>query len=65
MASKSSTKQHEEATTEEVPGSIILYTEEKMNTFHRDVKLSVLSLGHFISFSFVTKGLKGVNYVPS
>ena len=28
MASKSSTEQDEEATTEEVPGSIVIYTEE-------------------------------------
>ena len=55
MASKSSTKQDEEATTEEVPGSIAIYTEEEINTFNRDVKLSVLSLGHFISLSFATK----------
>ena len=58
MASKSSTKQDEEATTEEVPGSIAIYTEEEINTFNRDVKLSVLSLGHFISFSFATKDVK-------
>ena len=60
MASKSSTEQNEEATTEEVPGSIAIYTEEEINTFNCDVKLSVLSLGHFISFSFVTKDVKGV-----
>ena len=65
MASKSSTKQDEEATTEEVPGSIAIYTEEEINTFNRDVKLSVLSLGHFISFSFATKEVKDVNYFPS
>ena len=64
MASKSSTKQDEEATTEEVPGSIAIYTEEEINTFNRDVKLSVLSLGHFISFSFATKEVKDVNYFP-
>ena len=62
MASKSSTKQDEEATTEEVPGSIAIYTEEEINTFNRDVKLSVLSLGHFISFSFATKDVKGVKF---
>ena len=55
MASKSSTKQDEEATTEEVTGSIVIYIEEEINTFNRDVKLSELSLGHFISFSFATK----------
>ena len=65
MSSKSSTKQDEEVTTEEVPGSIIIYTEEEINTFKRDVKLSVLSLGHVISFSFATKEVKGVNYFPS
>ena len=42
MASKSSTKQDEEATTEEVPESIVMYTEEGKNTFSRDAKLSVL-----------------------
>ena len=65
MASKSSTKQDKEATTEEVPGSIVIYTEEKINIFKRDVKLSVLLLEHFISFSFATKKVKGVNYFPS
>ena len=55
MASQSSTKQVEEATTEKVTGSIVTYTEEEINTFNRDVKLSELSLGHFISFSFATK----------
>ena len=65
MASKSSTKQDEEATTEEVPGSIAIYTEEEINTFNRDVKLSVLSLGHVISFSFAVKEVKGINYFPS
>ena len=61
MASKSSTKQDRVATTEEVPGSVVIYTEEEINTFHRDFKLSVLFLGHFISFSFATKEVKGVN----
>ena len=65
MASKSSTEQDEEATTAEVPGSIVLHTEEEINTFHRGVKLSVLSLRHFISFSFATKEVKGVNCFPS
>ena len=66
MASKSSTKQDEEATTEEVPESIVIYTEEgKKKTFSRDAKLSVLSFGHFISFSFATKEVKGVNCFPS
>ena len=62
---RNSTKQNEEATTEEVPGSIVIYTEEEINTLNRDVKLSALSLGHFISFSFATKDVKGVNYFPS
>ena len=48
---------------EEVPGSIVIHTEEEIKTFNRDVKLSVL--GHFVSFSFATKKLKGVNYFPS
>ena len=61
---KSSTKQVEEATTEEAPGSIVICTEEEVNTFNRDVKRSVLSLGHFISFSFATKEVKGLNYFP-
>ena len=65
MASKSSTKQDKEATTEEVPGLIVIYTEEKINIFKRDVKLSALLLEHFISFSFATKKVKGVNYFPS
>ena len=55
MACKCSTKPDKVATTEEVPGSIVISTEEEINTFHRDVKLSVLVLGHFISFSFATK----------
>ena len=51
MASKSLTKQDKEATTEEVPGSIVIYTEEKINIFQRDVKLSVLLLEpHFFQF---------------
>ena len=65
MASKSSTKQDKEATTEEVPGSIVIYTEEKINIFKRDVKLSALLVEHFISFSFATKKVKGANYFPS
>ena len=65
MASESSTKQDEEATTEEVPGSIAIYTEKEINTVNRDVTLSVLSLGHFISFSFATKEVKGATYFPS
>ena len=48
-----------------MPGSIAIYTEKEINTFNRDVKLSVLSLGHFISFSFASKDVKGVNYFPS
>ena len=58
-------ERNEEATTEEVPGSIVIYTEEEINTFNGDVKLSVLLLGRFISFSFATKEVKGVNYFPS
>ena len=65
MASKSSTEQDEEATTTEVPGSIVLYTEDEINTSHRGDELSVLSLRHFISFSFATKEVKGVNCFPS
>ena len=37
MASKSSTIQDGEATTEEVPGSIVTYTEEEINTFKDDM----------------------------
>ena len=37
MASKSSTKQDGEATTEEVPGSIVTYTEEEINIFKDDM----------------------------
>ena len=37
MASQSSTKQNGEATTEEVPGSIVTYTEEDINTFNDDM----------------------------
>ena len=48
-----------------MPGSIVIYTEKEINTLNRDVKVSVLSLGHFISFSFATKDVKGVNYFPS
>ena len=33
MASQSSTKQNGEGTMEEVPGSIVTYTEEEINTF--------------------------------
>ena len=65
IASESSTKQDEEATTEEVPGSIAIYTEKEINTVNRDVTLSVLSLGHFISFSFATKEVKGATYFLS
>ena len=49
MASKSSTAQDEEATTEEVPRSIVIYTEEEINTFNRDVKLSAPSDTSFLS----------------
>ena len=38
MASKSSTKQHGEATTEEAPGSIVTYTEEEIDTFKQERK---------------------------
>ena len=37
MASKSSTKQDGEGTMGEVPGSIVTYTEEKINTFKDDM----------------------------
>ena len=37
MASQISTKQNGEATTEEVPGSIVTYTEEEINTFKDDM----------------------------
>ena len=47
IAIKNSTKQGKVATTEEVPGSIVIYTEEEINTFHRDFKLSVLWLDHY------------------
>ena len=65
VASESSTKQDEEATTEEVPGSNAIYTEKEINTVNRHVTLSVLSLGHFISFSFATKEVRGATYFPS
>ena len=59
MASKSLTEEDEEATT------VVIYTDEEINTLNRDVKLSVLSLGHFVSSRFATKEAKGVNYFPS
>ena len=65
MASNSSTERDEEATTEEVPRSIVIYKVEGLNTFNSDVKFSMLSLGHVISFSFVVKEVKGINYFPS
>ena len=65
MTSKSSTKQDEEVAKEEAPELIVIYTEEEITTFNRDVKLSVLSIEHFISFSFATKEVKGVNYFTS
>ena len=65
MVSQSSTKQDEEERTEEVTESIVTYTEEEINTFNCDVKLSELSLAHFISISFATKEVKDVNYFPS
>ena len=37
MASQSSTKQNGEATMEEVPGSIVTYTGEEINTFKDDM----------------------------
>ena len=40
MVSKSSTKQDGEATTGEVPESIVTHTEEKINTFKRRHGLS-------------------------
>ena len=48
MASKSSTAQDEEATTEEVPRSIVIYTEEEINTFNRDI----LFFFYFVLFYF-------------
>ena len=60
MASKSSAKQDEEAIVEEVSGSTVVYKEEEINTFNHDVKLSVLSLRHFVSFSFASKEVKGL-----
>lgn len=59
MASKSLTEQDEEATT------VVIYTDEEINTFNHDVKLSVLSPGHLVSSNFATKEVKGVNYFPS
>ena len=58
MASKSSTEQDKEVTTEGVLRSIVIYTEEEVTTFNRDARLSVLSLGNLISFSFATKEVK-------
>ena len=37
MARKSSTKQDGEATTEEMPGLIVTYTKEEINTFKDDM----------------------------
>ena len=37
MARQISTKQNGEGTTEEVPGSIVTYTEEEINTFKDDM----------------------------
>ena len=37
MVSQSSIKQNREAITEEVPGSIVTYTEEEINTFEDDM----------------------------
>ena len=37
MASRSSNKRNGEATTEKVPGSIVPYTEEEINTFKDDM----------------------------
>ena len=65
MARESSTKQDEEATTEEVPRSIVIYTEKGINAFNCNVTLLMLSPGYFISFSFTTKEVKGVKYFPS
>ena len=48
-----------------MPRSIVIYTEEKINIFKRDVKLSVLLLVHFTSFSFATIKVKGLHYFPS
>ena len=37
VASQLSTKQNGKATTEEVPGSIVTYTEEEINSFKDDM----------------------------
>ena len=37
MARQSSTKQNGEASTEEVPGAIVTFTNEEMNTFKDDM----------------------------
>ena len=37
MANQSSTKQNGEATRQEVPGSIVTYTKEEINTFKDDM----------------------------
>ena len=50
---------------QQVLRSIVIHTEEEVTTFNRDVRLSVLSLGNLISFSFATKEVKVVNYFPS
>ena len=65
MASNSSTERDEEATTEEVPRSIVICKVEGLNTFNNDVQFSMLSLRHVISFSFVSKDVKGLNHFPS
>ena len=52
MASKSSTEQDKEVTTEGVLRSIVIYIEEEVTTFNRDARLSVLSLGNLILIQF-------------
>ena len=44
---------------------IIIPSKTTLPYINRDFKLSVLSLGHFISFSFAAEEPKGVNYFPS
>ena len=44
---------------------IIIPSKTTLPYINRDFKLSVLSLGHFIFFSFAAEEPKGVNYFPS
>ena len=41
-----------------------IYISKYLPCINSDVKLSELLLGHFISFNFATKEVKGVNYFP-